>query len=113
METNPNFEPSPEKMITEDDGIEVLVGLGIGSSEAKKILLTYILHNEPKGENPAHTAQTNTRWAIHLALLYKKAGYKDQALEELEQSLQDAQFQGDDDLYYEILDLIEQIRFKE
>ena len=102
------FPSSEQGPITEEEVIEVLHTKGHQNLEAQKLLQRW-LEQEEMGVAKINTGKAAVELIVKTALLYEKAGYKEIALENLEDARVAAHQEHANELYKNIMEIISRI----
>ena len=97
-----------EKFVSEEQVIEALKTRGLEDESARELLLKWVKQLEAEADRE-NTARANAECGVKQALLYYKTGYPAEALEALELSRLEAWNRGDEELYNNIVDFMDQI----
>ncbi len=106
----PSFEgsPSPEGEVSRQEAVEAFRAFRGGDIEAKETFLKFVDEQEGKA-NEANNSLANIECSVELARIYFEAGFKEEALEELENSRIAAYQEHDSELISHIESLVDDI----
>ena len=98
---------SPEnKFVTDQEVIEALRAKGNEDPETRTLLLKWTEQNEAEASK-TNTSKDNIECAVKQALLYKEAGYIEEALDTLEDARLAALNEEETDLYQQIVAIMD------